>query len=68
MIQTEAEYNAVMRRLDALMDAEPGTPEGDELERLSKEIEVYEEKHHPIPFPAPRELAEFRREQEIKPE
>ena len=35
-------------RIEALLDAEPGTPEGDELELLVSFVEVYEEEHYPI--------------------
>ena len=31
-IRSEADYEANLSRLEALMDAAPGTPEGDELE------------------------------------
>lgn len=39
---TEAEYNAALERIDALMDARPGTPEGEELDTLVSQIEPYE--------------------------
>jgi len=44
-IRNEADYDAALRRIDALMDAEPGTPEGDELDVLTDLVEHYEEKH-----------------------
>src|SRR5262245_33579119 len=46
------------------MDAECGTPEGDELEVLATLIEAYEEKHHPIDLPDPIAAVQFRMEQE----
>ena len=30
-IRTEEDYETALARIDALMDAEPGSPEGDEL-------------------------------------
>lgn len=48
-IRTEADYEAALDRIDALMDAKPGTPEGEELDVLADLVEHYEEKH-----PAPR--------------
>ncbi|KLV09224.1 hypothetical protein ABT56_03255 [Photobacterium aquae] len=46
---SESEYKAVMNRIESLFDvAEPGTPEGDELEKLVTWVEAYEEGHFPF--------------------
>ncbi|MEI8657046.1 hypothetical protein [Vibrio sp. Hal054] len=46
---SEGDYKAALKRIEFLFDAaEPGTPEGDELERLAALVEEYEEKHFPI--------------------
>jgi len=42
-IHNEADYNAALARVDALWEAMPGTPEGDELEVLAVLIGNYEE-------------------------
>lgn len=48
-INSDEEYRAALKRIEELFDlAEPGTPEGDELERLAALVEEYEEKHFPI--------------------
>lgn len=39
---SEAEFNAAMDRIDELFAAQPGTPEGYELEALSIAVERYE--------------------------
>ena len=45
-INNEREFLAALNRVDALMfKAVPGTPEGDELEKLSKLIEDYENRN-----------------------
>ena len=45
----ESEYKAVIKRIEFLFDvAEPGTPEGDELEKLVIWVEAYEEEHFPF--------------------
>ncbi len=45
----ESDYKTALKRIESLFDvAEPGTPEGDELERLAALVEEYEEKHFPI--------------------
>ena len=44
-IRTEADYTAALARIDALMDAELGTPEGEELDVLTDLVELYESKH-----------------------
>lgn len=46
---SESDYKTALKRIESLFDvAEPGTPEGDELERLVALVEEYEEKHFPI--------------------
>lgn len=46
---SESDYKAALKRIELLFDAaEPGTPEGDELERFAALVEEYEEKHLPI--------------------
>lgn len=62
-IRSEADYNAALARIEALMDAEPNTPEGDELDVLADLVEHYEEKHVPMGFPSPVAAIEFRLEQ-----
>ncbi len=45
-INNEREFLAALNRVDTLMfHAVPGTPEGDELEKLSKMIEDYENRN-----------------------
>ena len=55
-IHSEAAYVASLNRIDALMDANPGTPEGDELDILVTLVEVYEKRHYPIEAPDPVEF------------
>ena len=64
LIKTRQEYRAALRRVEEIMDARPGTAEGDELELLAAIIEIYEEKHAPVPPPDPIEAIRFRMEQE----
>jgi HTH-type transcriptional regulator / antitoxin HigA len=64
LIKTRQEYRAALRRVEAIMDARPGTAAGDELELLAALIEIYEEKHAPVPPPDPIEAIRFRMEQE----
>jgi HTH-type transcriptional regulator/antitoxin HigA len=54
-IRTEADYEAVLKELERLLDAKPGTAEADRLEVLTTLTEVYEEKHYAIPLPDPIE-------------
>ena len=63
VLKTEAEYEEALARVEGLMDAEPGTPEGDDLELWSMLVEDYEERHHPIPLPDPIAAIRFRMEQ-----
>lgn len=64
LIRTKDDYKAALARAEQLMDAEAGTPRGDELEHLAMVIEAYEEKHCPIELPDPIAAIQFRMEQE----
>ena len=50
-IESEADYDAFLLRIDGLMGAAPGTPAGDELEALTTLVEAYEAAHWPIAGP-----------------
>ncbi len=63
VLKTETEYEVALARVEGLMDAEPGTPEGDDLELWSMLVEDYEERHHPVPLPDPIAAIRFRMEQ-----
>ena len=62
-VRTEADYEAALARVDALMDAEPGSPEGRELDMLVDRIGLYERTREPMGYPAPQAAIEFRMEQ-----
>lgn len=62
-IRIEADYEAALARIDALMDAEAGTPEGEELDVLTDLVEHYEAKHVPMGYPSAVAAIEFRLEQ-----
>lgn len=63
IIKNEREYDAALARIDQLMDADPETPQGDELELLVTLVELYEKVVHPIDPPDPIEAIKFRMEQ-----
>jgi len=47
-IRTDADLDVAFQRLDAIYQAEAGTPEADEMEVLVALIEAYEQQHYPI--------------------
>jgi HTH-type transcriptional regulator/antitoxin HigA len=63
-IITETEYEAALVHFETLMDAEPNSPQEEELERLAILVEEYEREHYPIADPDPIEAAKFRMEQQ----
>lgn len=64
IIKTPTEHEAALQRLEAIFDANPGTPEGDEAELLTRLIEIYEEEMFPMDMPTPVEAIRFRMEQQ----
>lgn len=63
VIKNDCDYETALARIDQLMDAAPGTPEGEELELLATLVEVYEDKHVSMELPDPIEAIRFRMEQ-----
>ena len=64
VIKTEAEYEVALARVAELMDAQPGSPDEQELELFALLVEQYEQEHFPIAPPDPVEAILFRMEQE----
>lgn len=62
-VKTKADFEEALARIDALMDARPDTPEGDELDVLTTLVEAYEARKHPIDPPDPIEAIKFRMDQ-----
>ena len=62
-VRSEKDYEAALARIDELMDAEPNTPEDDELDILVSLVERYEESHHAIGPPDMVAAIEFRMDQ-----
>ena len=47
-ITNDQEHAAVLDRIELLLEAEPGTPEGAELDELTKLLDEYEDIHYPM--------------------
>ena len=62
-IRTEADYDAALIRVAELMGAEEGSAEGEELAVLVDLVELYEDRHFPVPLPDPVAAIEFRMDQ-----
>jgi HTH-type transcriptional regulator/antitoxin HigA len=46
-IRTKDEFMRLVEEIGSLMDAQPGTPEGDRLDALATRVEAYEDEHEP---------------------
>ena len=62
-VRTEADYAAALRDIDTLMDARPGTSDGDRLDVLVTLVQAYEARYHPVPPPDPVDAIRFCMEQ-----
>jgi HTH-type transcriptional regulator / antitoxin HigA len=62
-IHDEADYEVALAEIDSLMDAMPGTPEGDRLDVLVTLVGAYEARHWAIAAPDPIEAIRIRMEQ-----
>ena len=63
-IKTEEDNRAALIRISEIFDAEPNTPEGDELNVLATLVEAFEEVHYSIAPPDPIEAIKLRMEQQ----
>ena len=54
-IHNEADYQQALEEINRLLNASPGTSEGDRLEVLITLVDAYEEVTDPIPLPDPIE-------------
>ena len=63
-IRTEADYQAALARVNALMDAAAGSPEGEELDVLVDLVALYESRRYEIGYPSPVQAIEFRMDQQ----
>ena len=59
LIKNEHEYSETLKRIEQIQDAEPGTPEGDELELLALLVENYEEEQYNIKDADPIDVIEY---------
>ncbi len=62
-IRTEADHAAAVRRMEALWEAAPGTPEDDELDVLATLVDAYERQRWPIEACSPVDAIRFSMEQ-----
>jgi HTH-type transcriptional regulator / antitoxin HigA len=58
-IKTVEDYEEACKRIDEIFQAEPGTPEDDELEILTTLVDRYEEEKFPIGMPHPVKAIEI---------
>jgi HTH-type transcriptional regulator/antitoxin HigA len=58
-ITNPTEHEAALVRIQELFGSVPGTPEGDEFERLADLINDYEDLHYPMRRAKPEVVAEL---------
>lgn len=58
-ITDEASYQAALHRIEAIFDAAPNTPLGDELDVMAKLVEAYEAEQYPMDVPDAVSAIEF---------
>ena len=63
-IRTELDHERAVARISEIMNATPGTLEGDELDVLATLVNAYEAKHHAMDAPDPVTAIQFRMEQQ----
>ncbi len=64
-LRTEADYEAALARITALIHSPPNSAEEAELDRLSDLVIQYEDVHYPMEDPEPDAIIEFLLDQEI---
>ena len=62
-IKTQRDYRRALKRIENLMTAKRGTPEGDHLDILVTLVEAWERRHYPIDLPDPVEAIKYHMDQ-----
>ena len=62
-IRNSSDHDSALKRIEALMSAQNGTAEGDELDVLVTLVDAYEREHFSIDSPDPVDAIKFRMEQ-----
>jgi HTH-type transcriptional regulator / antitoxin HigA len=62
-IKTRRDYRHALKRIESLMRAKRGTPEGDYLDVLVTLVEAWEHRHYPLDFPDPIEAIKYHMDQ-----
>lgn len=62
-IRSEGDHAAALARIEALLDADPGSPEAEELEIWATLVDAYEARTFPIRAPSPATAILFHMEQ-----
>lgn len=62
-IRTKADYRAALKKIETLMSARAGSPEGERLDIMVTLVEAYEKKHYHLDLPDPVDAIKFRMEQ-----
>lgn len=63
-IHSEKDHEQALKRVENLWDAQPGSPEDDEMDILISMIEHWEDEHYSIDPPDPIDAILFRMEQQ----
>lgn len=63
VIKSEEQYKAYLNRMNEILHADEGIPEGEELDVLALVVEKYEDEHYPIEAPDPIEAIRFMMDQ-----
>ena len=58
-IKCEADHQAALSQIERLLEASPGTADGDLLEVLATLVAAYEDERQPIPAPDPVAALEY---------
>ena len=62
-VHDEQDYEVVLAEIGELMDAQPGSPDGDRLDVLVTLVEAYEARHWPVAAPNPIDAIRIRMQQ-----
>lgn len=62
-IRTDADHERAVRRIEAILDAAPGTQEDAELDALATLVDAYERRRWPVEHGTPLDMIRFVMEQ-----